>query len=138
MRLEKYLITPSVLVHLENYKITMLGEVSRSGVYPINNEKISISEAIALAGDITPYGMRTNVLIVRETENGNPEYGYIDLTSNDVFKSPYYYLQPNDIVYVNARRTRVATGDFFYRVVPVVVSFATLISILYLRFSKYL
>lgn len=134
-QLGKYLINPSVFINLENFKIVMLGEVSKPGVYVVNNEQVTISEALALAGDMTVFGKRTHVLVVRETMAGNPEYGMIDMTSPEVFNSPYYYLHPNDIVYVNARKNKVASGDLFFRIVPIIISLATLVSLLIIRFK---
>ena len=133
--LEKYLINPSVFINLENFKIVLLGEVSKPGVYFVGNEQINISEALALAGDMTVFGKRTEILVVRETMNGNPEYGKVDITSPEVFKSPFYYLHPNDIIYINPRKNKIASGDLFFRVVPILISLATLISLLVIRFK---
>ena len=131
--LEKYLINPTVFINLENFKIVLLGEVTKPGVFFVNNEHITISEALAMAGDMTVFGKRTNVLIVRETMQGNPEYGMVDMTSPDVFKSPYYYLHPNHIVYVNPRKNKIASGDLFFRIAPILISLATLVSLLVIR-----
>jgi polysaccharide export outer membrane protein len=134
-QLERYLINPTVFINLENFKIILLGEVSKPGVYLVSNEQINLSEALAMAGDMTVYGKRKDILIVRETDKGNPEYGVVDITSPDVFKSPYYYLHPNDIIYINARKTKITTGDLFFKIVPVAVSVATLVSLLIIRFK---
>ncbi len=132
--LEKYLINPGIFIYLENFKIVMLGEVSKPGVYVVGNEQVTLSEALAMAGDMTVFGKRTDVLIVRESINGNKEYGTLDMTSPEVFKSPYYYLHSNDIVYVNARKNKIASADLFFRIAPVVISFATLVTLLVIRF----
>ncbi len=124
-----------MFINLENFKIILLGEVSKPGVYLVSNEQINLSEALAMAGDMTVYGKRKDILIVRETDKGNPEYGVVDITSPDVFKSPYYYLHPNDIIYINARKTKITTGDLFFKIVPVAVSVATLVSLLIIRFK---
>lgn len=133
-KLENFLINPTVKLYIDNFKITVLGEVTRPGIYNIPTEKITISEVLALAGDITVYGIRTNILIVRGNDKMEQEYGHLDITSREIFKSKYYYLQPNDIVYVNARKTKISSGDFFFKVAPLAISIITLLSVLYTRY----
>ncbi|HNR47945.1 MAG TPA: polysaccharide biosynthesis/export family protein [Bacteroidia bacterium] len=131
--LEKYLVSPSIQVRLENFKIIILGEVARPGVYYMSNENVSITEALAMAGDMTVYGKRTNILVVRESETGKPEYGMLDITRPEIFSSSYYFLHPNDIVYVNARKTKISSGDMFFRLAPVIVSIGTLLTLILIR-----
>jgi len=131
-RLEKYLQNPTVNVYFKTYKITVLGEVKMPGVYYINNEKASLTEVLGLAGDMTIYGDRENVLIIRE-EKGAKNFGYLDLTTRDVFTSPYYYLRPNDIVYIAAGKGRLASSDTFYRIAPLLISFLTLLTLIAVR-----
>ena len=90
---------PIILIRDANFKISVLGEVNRPGICPIDNEKVSIFDAIAMAGDLTIYGKRDNVLLIRET-NGKRETVRIDLRDKRLIDSPYYYLQQNDILYV--------------------------------------
>ncbi len=92
---------PSVLIRFMNLKITILGQVGREGSISVPGERINILEAVGLAGGVTDYGKKTNVKIVRET-NGQRETGIIDLTSKDLFDSPYYNLVQNDIIIVEA------------------------------------
>ena len=92
-----------------NYKITILGEVQKPGTYTISNEHISILQALGIAGDLTIYGRRDNVLLIREKEGGKKEYIRIDLTQTNVLSSPFYYLQQNDVIYVEPNKTRINT-----------------------------
>jgi len=79
--------------------------------FTVPNEKINIFEALALAGDMTIYGMRTNVKLIREQSNGEKHIEILDLTSSDVINSPYYYLQQNDILYVQPNKTKAKNSD---------------------------
>jgi polysaccharide export outer membrane protein len=108
-RLRRYIQDPVVNVRLLNFKFTVLGEVNRAGTQTTEKERLNILEALGMAGDLTIFGNRENILIIRE-KNGQREYGYVDLHQRDVFASPYFYLQPNDIVYVEPMRTKVAAS----------------------------
>ncbi|MDF2187051.1 polysaccharide biosynthesis/export family protein [Paraflavitalea sp. CAU 1676] len=101
---------PYVEVRFLNYKVTLVGEVSRPGVYSFPTEKISIFDAIGLAGDITVYGKRDNVMVVREV-NGVRQFAQLDLSKPEVFASPYYYLQQNDMVIVDVTKKKAALND---------------------------
>ena len=79
----------------------MLGEISKPGIFTIPSDHINILEALSLAGDMTFYARRDNVLVVRE-QNGKREWGRIDLTKPEIMASPYFYLQQNDIVYIES------------------------------------
>ena len=109
---EGYITDPVVTVRLLNFKVSLLGEVSGPRQLHIDGERVTIFEALSMAGDLTLYGQRKNVTVVRE-ENGVRTIGTLDLTSKDVFNSPYYYLHQNDMVYVepNKRRKRDASRD---------------------------
>ena len=109
-KLLPYLKDPIVNINFLNYQITVLGEVNRPGKYTVSNEKINILEALGLAGDLTIYGVRKNVLIYREN-NGKVEFERINLNSSDVFKSPYFYLQQNDIVYVEPSKVKTTSSQ---------------------------
>ena len=91
---------PVVTVRMTNYKITVLGEVNSPGMFTVTNEKINIFEALAQAGDLTIYGVRDNVKLIREDANGKKEVHTIVLNDVNLVSSPYYYLQQNDILYV--------------------------------------
>ena len=96
---------PVVTVEFMNFKVSVIGEVARPGTFSITNDRINLFEALSLAGDLTIYGRRDNVQVTRET--GGKRYVYVlDLRSSDIFNSPAYYLQQNDIVYVEPNSVR--------------------------------
>lgn len=103
---------PRVTVKLMNFKVSVLGEVAKPGELIIPGERITILEALAMVGDLTIHGQRTNITIIRE-ENGERTIGNLDLTSKNIFESPYYYLHQNDVVYVepNIRKKKSASRD---------------------------
>lgn len=121
----KYADDPVVNIRFMNYHISVLGEVAKPGDYMFNDEKVTIPQAIAMAGDLTIYGERKTVLVCRE-ENGKKEFHRINLTSPDVFMSPYYYLQQGDIVYIQPNGTKAGSSTYNQNL-PLVVS---LISVL--------
>ena len=98
--------TPIVTVRMSNYKISVLGEVSRPGMFTVGNEKINIFEALAQAGDLTIYGVRDNVKLIREDENGQKNVYTLNLNDAEIINSPYYYLQQNDIIYVEPNKVK--------------------------------
>jgi polysaccharide biosynthesis/export protein len=101
---------PSVIIRWLNYKITLLGEVNKEGLVNLPGEKVNILEAIGLAGGITQFGKKESVRIFREID-GNREVGTIDLTSKDMFTSPYYHLMQNDIILVEPGKGKVRPED---------------------------
>ncbi len=105
---------PLVNVRFVNYKISVLGEVGRPNTFTVVNEKVNILEALALAGDLTIFGKRENVKLIREHANGGKEIIIINLNDSELVRSPYFYLQQNDILYVEpnkakARNSQVST-----------------------------
>ena len=102
---------PIVTVRMANYKISVLGEVARPGVFTISNEKVSVFEALALAGDLTIWGKRDNVRIIREEADGRREIITLNLNKVDIVNSPYYYMQQNDILYVTPNKTKAKNSD---------------------------
>jgi polysaccharide biosynthesis/export protein len=109
-KLADKLQNPYFIIRLSSYKVTMIGEVARPGQFTIPNERVSLLEAIALAGDLTAYGRRDNVLIIREI-NGQRSYHRLDLRSPEIMNSPYFYLQPNDVVLVDINKNKAAAND---------------------------
>lgn len=103
--LEKHVLKPMVQVNLVSAKVSVLGEVARPGTVNISNGRLTILEALAAAGDMTPYGRRDNLLISREV-NGKMEFARLDLTKDNILTSPYYYLQQNDVIYVSPNGVR--------------------------------
>jgi len=130
---KKVLLDPIVSIRFVNFRVTVLGEVGRPTVIPIPNEKISLLEALGLAGDLTIYGNRSNVMVIREEiVAGKPEQRSIarlNLNSAEIFTSPYYYLQSNDIVYVEPSKTKVASTSTAVLWLPVIFSALSLAAI---------
>ncbi|WP_266363244.1 polysaccharide biosynthesis/export family protein [Tellurirhabdus rosea] len=128
-KLKAFLKEPTVNVRFLNFKISVLGEVGRPSVFVIPNEQITLPEALSLAGDVTIFGRRDNVLIIRETA-GRREFARLNLTRRDVFQSPFYYLHPNDVVYVQPGKTRVASTDRWLLFLPTTLSALSLLAII--------
>lgn len=103
--------TPIVTVRMANYKISVLGEVARPGSFTISNEKVNVLEALAMAGDMTIYGVRDDVRLIREDAIGKREIISLDLNDAGIVTSPYYYLSQNDIVYVIPNKTKAKNSD---------------------------
>jgi polysaccharide export outer membrane protein len=112
---------PIVTVRHLNFKVTVLGEVAKPSVFNIPNARISLLEAIGMAGDMTIYGRRDNVLLIRE-ENKKKITVRINLNSSDLFQSPYYYLKSNDVVYVEPNNSRVSGASKSREIIPIVFS----------------
>ncbi len=107
-----HILDASVTVKLMNFKVSVLGDVMKPGMIQASGERLTIFEALSMVGDMTIYGQRTNVTVIRE-ENGQRVIGEIDLTAADVFESPYYYLHQNDVIYVepNLKKKKSAQRD---------------------------
>jgi len=105
-----YILNPNINIRIANYKITVLGDVARPGSYPIPNERITILEAIGLAGDLNLSAQRENVLVQREEEGKKVQY-QVDLLSKKIFTSPVYYLQQNDVVYVEPNYAKIQSAS---------------------------
>ena len=101
---------PNVQIRFANFKVTVLGEVNAPAAYTLPNEKVSVLDAIGLAGDLTIYGKRDNILIVRDVD-GQKEYARLNLNSSKIFNSPFYYLRQNDVIYVEPNKARVSANN---------------------------
>jgi polysaccharide biosynthesis/export protein len=120
---------PFVDVRFLNYKITVIGEVQRPGSFSIPTDKLSAFEAIGLAGDITIYGRRDNVLVVREV-NGQRTFGRLNLKDPNVFLSPYYYLQQNDMVLVDVGKNKgVVNNQNTFQVISIATGIASITAV---------
>ena len=108
LMLKDYTQNPVVNVKFLNYSFSVLGEVGHPGKYDMVNERTTVLEALGSAGDITVFGKRNNILVIRE-ENGKREFGRVNLLSKDIFNSPYFYLKTNDVVYVDAVKSKFLT-----------------------------
>jgi polysaccharide export outer membrane protein len=128
--LSEYLIKPTVAIRLLNFKVTIMGAVGSPGSFNIPSERITIVEALALAGDLQLLGKRKNVLLIREKE-GERMYVNIDLTNRKLFSSPYYYLAPNDLLYVEPNKRSINTaGRGVMEILQITTILTTLILLL--------
>lgn len=132
-KLTTYLKEPVVSLRLINFKVSILGDVSKPGVYPVQNERVSVTEALSMAGDLTITAVRDNVLLVRENQ-GKRQYIRLNMQSKDLFNSPYYYLQNNDVLYVQPGNAKYASVDSSYRNVSIVLSALSVIALVFTRF----
>jgi polysaccharide export outer membrane protein len=134
-RLGQNLTNPYYTIRFLNNRFTMLGEVTKPGMYPIPGERLNILEAIGLAGELTFYGRRDNVLIIREN-NGKREFARLDLTKPEIMGSPYFYLQQNDMVIVEQNRKKVAANDqSAVRNISLAATLVSIVAILYTIFK---
>lgn len=134
-KLTKFLKEPTVNVRVLNYKVSILGEVNKPAVYVIPNESVTLPEALSMAGDLTVFGRRNNVRILREN-NGKKEIGYVDLTRTDLFSSPYYYLHANDVIYVEPLQTKTVQGTFAYRIIPFIAGIVSAALLIFVRLNN--
>ena len=126
---KKLLIDPIVNVRFLNFRVTVLGEVARPTTINVGNERISLLEALGLAGDLTIYGKRENVLLIRE-DGGNKIIHRINLTSDQILNSPYYYLKTNDIVYVEPNTAKIASTNRTQQLLPIILSGLSFIAVI--------
>jgi polysaccharide export outer membrane protein len=135
-KLSSELTNPSVIIRYLNFRVTVLGEVGRAGTISIPYERVNIFEAIGLAGDIPFSGKKNSVRVLREV-NGDREVGTIDLTAKNVFESPYFYLQQNDIIMVDPTNARVRTNEetIITQRITFALTFITTAALLYSLFK---
>ncbi|MBC7412001.1 MAG: polysaccharide biosynthesis/export family protein [Bacteroidia bacterium] len=132
-KIEKYLINPSVNVRLVNFKITLIGEFKKPGIYTIENNTITLLEAIGLGEDLSIYGKRT-ITVIRDV-NGKKIFTYIDLTNKNQFTNSIH-LQNGDVVYAQPIKERKTTVEIFYRVAPFSVALTSVLISLFILFAK--
>ncbi len=124
---------PIVTVRMSNYKIAVLGEVARPGMFTVSNEKVNVLEALAMAGDLTVWGVRDNVKLIREDAIGKREIITLDLNNAEIVTSPYYYLKQNDVLYVSPNKTKAKNSDIgqstslWFSATSILVSIASLL-----------
>jgi polysaccharide biosynthesis/export protein len=126
---------PTVLLRILNFKITVLGEVKNPGTFTIPNERVTLPEAFGIAGDLLITGIRKNILVIR-TENGKKTEIRVDLTSKQLFSSPAYYLQQNDIIYVEPNRAKANSSVVNATNVGLTVSVISLLVTLAVLFTR--
>ena len=126
--LSGYLKNPIVTIQYLNFKVTVLGEVKAPGSYKVNSERVSIFDALGMAGDLQINGKRKNVLVMREGDE--KVFAQLDLTSEKIIHSPFFYLQQNDVVYVEPNKARIVGGNAGAFLPYVLSSISTLVAIL--------
>jgi len=124
-----YLQKPSVNIRLVSFEITVLGEVKMPGVYSIADGRVTVLKAIGYAGDLTIFGKRDNVLVIRNSVQGK-EYFRIDLNSSDLLNSEQFYLQNNDVIYVEPSKGLTSRDDNAYRILPLILSTLTFVVVI--------
>ena len=124
-KIKPYINNPIINIQIQNFKVTVLGEVKNPGTFTIPNERITLLEAIGLAGDLNITGVRNNILVIRE-ENGQKKEYKIDLTTKEIFNSPVYYLNQNDVVYIQPNQAR-ANSSLISAASSVFISTASLL-----------
>jgi len=128
---ELVLTNPTVIIRLLNFRITMLGEVAKPGPISLPGERINILEAIGLAGDVSIYGKKDDIVVIRDVD-GKIEYGKMDLSSRSLFKSPFYFLRQNDVVLVNPNKNKARLNDqVFNQRLSIAFSIVNTIALLY-------
>ncbi|MDO6596788.1 polysaccharide biosynthesis/export family protein [Oceanihabitans sp. 2_MG-2023] len=127
-RLKEYLKDPIVNIRLINFTVTILGEVRNPGTFVLEDEKISLSEALGYAGDLTIHGRRDNVLLIRDN-NGKKQYAQFDLTSIAVLNNQSYYLAQDDVIYISPNKARVRSSTYNQNTAVVISALAVLVSL---------
>jgi len=130
-KLQPYLKQPVVIAKLVNFKISIIGDVGNPGLFSVQSERLSVPEALSLAGDLNITAIR-RLIIIRE-QNGEREYIPVDLRSKNVFNSPYYYLKNNDIIYAEAGKSKFASLDPTYQRITLLLSIASVAGIFLTR-----
>ena len=127
-KLKTYLTNPYTDIRFLNFHVNIIGEVNKPGPYSIPEEKLTILELVGLAGDLTIYGKRDNLLVIRE-KDGKREFGRINLKDANVFQSPYFNLQQNDVIIVEANPKKQTVNDqTLLRNLTIVTGIASLVS----------
>lgn len=132
-KISEYVQDPIVNVRIVNFQVSVLGEVNRPGTFDVRDEYLSLPKALGLAGDMSIYGRRDNVLVMRE-DNGKKTHAYLDLTKGSVVNSPYYYLQQNDVLYIEPNKPQRQSASYnrnasvYISIASVLVSLIVLIA----------
>ncbi len=134
-KISEYANNPIVNVRLSNFTITILGEVRNPGTFTIQDERITVLEALGLADDLTIFGKRKNVLLIREVD-GKKKFAKIDLTSVNAVNSPVYYLQQNDVIYVEPNNAKIRASSYNQNnsvLISAIGTLATIIAVFLVR-----
>lgn len=130
--LSKYVKEPIVNLRYLNFKITVIGEVNRPSTFAVDNDKVNVLEALGLAGDMTAYGKRENVLVIRESD-GKRHMARLDLNSSTAFSSPYFHLQQNDIIYVEPDTMKEKQISRNPNTIPIILGVTSLVTLIVSR-----
>lgn len=128
-KLEKYVKNSIVNISFLNFRITVIGEVNKPQTFTISDEKVDLLQALGMAGDMTPYGKRENVLVIRK-EDGNRTMVRMNLNKQEIFQSPYFYLKQNDVIYVEPDKSKVLEYNPNNRLMPLVVATISAVAVL--------
>ncbi len=109
--MEKYIKSPIINIKFSNFKVIVFGEVARPATYIMPTEKVTVFDALGQAGDLTIFGRRDNVLVIRDSLNNKKNMVHLNLNSKSIMSSPYFFLQPNDVVYVEPNKSKAASTD---------------------------
>ncbi len=134
-KISAFIEDPVVNIRFMNYRVTVLGEVNRPGSYTIEDEKLTVVQALGLAGDMTIYGNRHNMIVCRQID-GQKRFYKVDITSPEIFNSPVYYLQQNDIVYVEPNRAKIRTSTNYTQNFSLGISVISLVMTVLLFFKR--
>lgn len=126
--LDEYVKNPIINIRLLNFRITVIGEVQRPSTFTIPTEKVTILEALGLAGDMTAFGKRDNVIIIRE-KDGLRSTTRLNLNEKSVLASPYYYLQQNDVIYVEPYKTKAIQSDTNPRTFAIITGLVSILTL---------
>jgi len=134
-KLSEYIKEPIIQIQIINFKITVLGEVGNPGTFNVPNEKITIFEALGIAGDLNITGKRKDIIVIREVGKKRMEFT-VDLTSKDIFHSPVYFLKQNDLIYVSPNKAKINTSSYSQIYMPILSSLSLLLTAitLFLRY----
>jgi polysaccharide export outer membrane protein len=127
-KISEYVKNPIINIRLINFTVTVLGEVNNPGTFSVEDERMSLTEALGLAGDLTIHGKRENVFLIREAD-GKKQYTKIDLTSVHALSSPSYYLQQNDVLYIEPNKSKVRSASYNENNGIIISAIATLATI---------
>lgn len=133
-KLKDYLNNPTIIMRILNYRVTVLGEVRNPGTFTIPNERVTLPEALGIAGDILITGVRKNILVIRDVDGKKTETR-VDITSKDLFSSPVYYLQQNDVIYVEPNRAKINSSVVNTANVSLVISIISIFVTMAVLFS---
>ncbi|UOE48202.1 polysaccharide biosynthesis/export family protein [Mucilaginibacter sp. SMC90] len=132
----KYYKDPTIIVRYANFKISVTGEVNRPSVYIMPNEKSTVMDALSMAGDLTIYAKRDNILLIRQSDDGTKMPYRINLNKSDIFSSPVFYLRQNDIIYVEPAKSKIAANDLAQtRTIAILSSVLSLLIVLASRIN---